>query len=118
MQKLCNRDSYAFCRSILSRAYNRLFKSRYNRSRMLFSFAIAGFCFMLFNLSTVWAQSPDSREAAERQTRTLTGTVLSRVSGQPIEGVSIRADGSSVRTDERGRFRITATKNTGEIEVR
>src|SRR5690606_6167169 len=37
MQKLCKWDSYALWRSILSRTYNRLFKSRYNRSRTLFS---------------------------------------------------------------------------------
>ncbi|NGM65792.1 TlpA family protein disulfide reductase [Sphingobacterium sp. SGR-19] len=56
MQKLCNRERYC------------LFKSRYNRSRTLFSFAVAGFCFMLFNLSTAQAQSPENGEAAEGQT--------------------------------------------------
>ena|SRR5690606_7080680 len=55
MQKLCNRERYC------------LFKSRYNRSRTLFSFVLAGFCFMLFNLSTAWAQSPENGEAAEGQ---------------------------------------------------
>src|SRR5690606_10799385 len=56
MQKLCNRERYC------------LFKSRYNRSRTLFSFVLAGVCFMLFNLSTAWAQSPGDGEAAEGQT--------------------------------------------------
>src|SRR5690606_3395265 len=96
MQKLCNRERYALWRNILSRTYNRLFKSRYNRSRTLFSFAlplcfsmtlcfsISSFflmalknkgvllygllCFMLFNLSTAQAQSPENGEAAEGQT--------------------------------------------------
>lgn len=46
----------------------RLFKSRNNRSRTLFSFAAPILCFMLFNLSEAWAQSRERLGAAERQT--------------------------------------------------
>ncbi|TYR36914.1 redoxin domain-containing protein [Sphingobacterium phlebotomi] len=61
MQKLCNRERYC------------LFKSSYIRSRTLFSFALPvcfsmTLCFMLFNLSTAQAQSPENGEAAEGQT--------------------------------------------------
>src|SRR5690606_34302073 len=74
-------------------------------------------CFMLFNLSDAWAQSAESR-TAEGQKTVLLGEVLSSVDGEPIQGVSVRANGVSASTDEMGRFRITTNKSTGTVEVR
>src|SRR5690606_33138117 len=74
-------------------------------------------CFMLFNLSDAWAQSAKSR-TAEGQKTVLLGEVLSSVDGEPIQGVSVRANGVSASTDEMGRFRIPANKSSGTIEVR
>src|SRR5690606_4462465 len=74
-------------------------------------------CFMLFNLSEAWAQSAKSR-TAEGQKTVLLGEVLSSVDGEPIQGVSVRANGVSASTDEMGRFRIPANKSSGTIEVR
>src|SRR5690606_30398857 len=75
-------------------------------------------CFMLFNLSDAWAQSPEDGEAAEGQKRILVGEVRSATDGKAIEGVSLRIDGASTRTDEEGKFKIQVTVNTGEVDVR
>ncbi|MBD1425661.1 SusC/RagA family TonB-linked outer membrane protein [Sphingobacterium arenae] len=78
---------------------------------------LALICFMLFNLSEAWAQSAETR-TAEGQKTVLLGEVLSSVDGEPIQGVSVRANGVSVSTDEMGRFRIPTNKSTGTVEVR
>ncbi|PRD54700.1 SusC/RagA family TonB-linked outer membrane protein [Sphingobacterium gobiense] len=94
----------------------RLFKSRNNRSRTLFSFVIP-LCFMLFNLSDAWGQSAETR-AAERQKTVLLGEVRSATDDRHIQGVSLRTNGVSASSDEMGRFRIPADKSTGTVEVR
>src|SRR5690606_15943259 len=74
-------------------------------------------CFMLFNLSDALAQSAESR-TAEGQKRFLIGEVRSAADGKAIEGVSLRSDGVSTRTDREGKFQIITTENTGKVEVR
>src|SRR5690606_354004 len=74
-------------------------------------------CFMLFNLSDAWAQSAESR-TAERQKRILVGEVRSATDGKAIEGVSLRIDGASTRTDKEGKFKIQVGENTQKFEVR
>ncbi|TYR36334.1 SusC/RagA family TonB-linked outer membrane protein [Sphingobacterium phlebotomi] len=92
----------------------RLFKSRNNRSRTLFSVAIS---ICLFNLSEAWAQSAESR-TAEGQKRVLEGEVRSSANDEPVQDVSIRVDRRSASTDDKGTFRIILSNSTGTIEVK
>src|SRR5690606_16746840 len=125
----------------------RLFKSRNNRSRTLFSFvpallcvsmtlcfSIRSFslmalknkvvlfygllCFMLFNLSEARTQSRDNLGAAERQRPVLEGEVRSSLDNTPVQGVSIRVDGFLANTDDEGKFRIAVAEPEGSVNVR
>ncbi|HLT87955.1 MAG TPA: SusC/RagA family TonB-linked outer membrane protein [Sphingobacterium sp.] len=74
--------------------------------------------FFVFMFSSARAQSPQNREAAERQRPVLEGEVRSSVDNTPVQGVSIRVDGFLANTDEEGRFRIAVTEPEGAVDVR
>src|SRR5690606_41852985 len=74
--------------------------------------------FFVFMFSSARAQSPQNREAAERQRPVLEGAVRSSVDNTPVQGVAIRVERFLAHTDAEGRCHVPVTEPAGAVDGR